>query len=105
MNFWRNKRVLVTGGTGFIGSHLVEKLVDLGSYVTVMDNFSNGISISSDLFSVSLFSVFSVFFFTIQHIKYDFTIVKKSQVIFYYRMIYYRYGNNELLTLPSFSAL
>lgn len=33
--FWRNKRVLVTGGTGFIGSHLVESLINNGSEVTV----------------------------------------------------------------------
>jgi GDP-L-fucose synthase len=33
--FYRNKRVLVTGGAGFIGSHLVEVLVDLGAEVTV----------------------------------------------------------------------
>jgi len=35
-------RVLVTGGAGFIGSHLVDFLVDAGCRVTVLDNFRNG---------------------------------------------------------------
>jgi GDP-L-fucose synthase len=31
--FWKNKRVLITGGTGFVGSHLTSKLETLGATV------------------------------------------------------------------------
>lgn len=34
--------VLVTGGAGFIGSHLVEYLVETGAAITVVDNLSTG---------------------------------------------------------------
>jgi UDP-glucose 4-epimerase len=35
-------RAIVTGGAGFIGSHLVDALVARGDEVTVLDNFSSG---------------------------------------------------------------
>lgn len=37
-----NGKILVTGGAGFIGSHLVEHLVTAGASVVVLDNFRNG---------------------------------------------------------------
>ena len=35
-------RILVTGGAGFIGSHVVDRYVDLGHEVAVIDNLSTG---------------------------------------------------------------
>ena len=35
-------KILVTGGAGFIASHLVDRLIEEGHYVIVVDNFSAG---------------------------------------------------------------
>jgi UDP-glucuronate decarboxylase len=37
-----NKRILVTGGAGFVGTHLCRRLLDGGHRVVCMDNFSTG---------------------------------------------------------------
>ncbi|KAF5747544.1 hypothetical protein HS088_TW05G00267 [Tripterygium wilfordii] len=38
----RRLRIVVTGGAGFVGSHLVDKLIDRGDEVIVIDNFFTG---------------------------------------------------------------
>jgi dTDP-glucose 4,6-dehydratase len=38
----KNSRILVTGGAGFIGSHIVDKLVMTDAEVTVLDNLDTG---------------------------------------------------------------
>ncbi len=41
-SYWNGKRVLVAGGAGFVGSHLVDELVGDGSRVTVADSLDTG---------------------------------------------------------------
>ena len=36
------KNILVTGGAGFLGSHLCDKLISEGNKVICLDNFSTG---------------------------------------------------------------
>ena len=37
----KNKNILLTGGAGFIGSHLFERLINNSNYVLIIDNFSS----------------------------------------------------------------
>lgn len=42
LNYKNRKRILVTGGAGFVGSHLVDRLMLAGHEVIVVDNFFTG---------------------------------------------------------------
>jgi UDP-glucuronate decarboxylase len=41
-NYSENKRVLVTGGAGFLGSHLIDRLIERGNEVVCVDNLFTG---------------------------------------------------------------
>lgn len=36
------KKILITGGAGFLGSHLCERLLATGARITCLDNFFTG---------------------------------------------------------------
>lgn len=42
MDFWKGRRTLITGGAGFIGSHLASRLVEMGAEVRIADNLERG---------------------------------------------------------------
>ena len=42
LDYYKGKRVLVTGGAGAVGSNLVRRLVELGAFVIALDNLSSG---------------------------------------------------------------
>ena len=42
MTSFEKKRILVTGGAGFLGSHLCERLVAGGNEVICLDNYYTG---------------------------------------------------------------
>lgn len=44
-NFWRNRRVLVTGAGGFVGSHLTKRLEALGAQVLRVSRSEDGVDI------------------------------------------------------------
>ncbi len=42
INRWDRERILVTGGAGFLGSHLCERLLEDNAYVICLDNYFTG---------------------------------------------------------------
>lgn len=74
----------MTGGAGFIGSHIVERLIEVGHEVSVIDNLRTGKLSNLDLKNVSFYNCDVVnkvaVFNTINNIKPDFIIHQAAQV-------------------------
>jgi nucleoside-diphosphate-sugar epimerase len=51
------KTYIITGGAGFIGSHLIEKIISLGNNVICIDDLSSGFK--SNIESLNKISFFS----------------------------------------------
>ena len=49
---FKGRKCLVTGGAGFIGSNLSRFLKKIGSEVTIIDNFSTGNKIISQILNI-----------------------------------------------------
>lgn len=42
INYYDRERILVTGGAGFLGSHLCDRLLNMGAFVICLDNYFTG---------------------------------------------------------------
>ncbi|MCK5603573.1 NAD-dependent epimerase/dehydratase family protein [Candidatus Pacearchaeota archaeon] len=82
---WSNKRVLITGGAGFIGSHLARRLLRDDAKVVILDNFSAGkkrkIPLGCDVIEGDVRD--SNMINTIDHVDYIFNFGSPSSVILY----------------------
>ena len=53
LHFNLKKKILVTGGAGFIGSHLIDKLLKIGHNITCIDSFDSFYDISEKKKNIS----------------------------------------------------
>jgi UDP-glucose 4-epimerase len=74
-------RILVTGGAGFIGSHLCESLINKGHQVTVIDDFSTGRS--SNLVKISASANFNLVEGSILDVKLLAPLIHEAEFVFH----------------------
>lgn len=76
------KKILITGGTGFIGSHLAEKCVEIGYKVTVFDRYNPNYSLGN-LENSKYKNKINFEFGDIRDFDSVFKVVKKNSYIFH----------------------
>jgi UDP-glucose 4-epimerase len=74
-------QILVTGGAGFIGSHLCERLIEDGHIVTALDNFSTGRA--SNLLSLENSANFALVEGSILDVETLNTLVQRADFVFH----------------------
>lgn len=78
---WRSKKVVVTGGAGFIGSHLVDALVRAGADVTVVARYNSNSNIGNLAFlSEEVRKSYKIAFGTIEDSDFMFRVLEGKDV-------------------------
>jgi UDP-glucose 4-epimerase len=72
-------KALVTGGAGFIGSHLVDRLLDRGDHVTILDDLSTGLR--ENVAHRTLHPRFRAYFDTVLNAEIVAQLVSESDVV------------------------
>ena len=91
------KNILITGGAGYIGSHVAVELLRLGYNVTIIDNFSN--SKISNINKIKKISKKKFFFYKedIRKTKKIFKILKKRKIEFVFHLAALKAVNESVL--------
>lgn len=95
---YRKRRVLITGGASFIGSHVAEIVVELGADVTVIDDFSSGTLKNLENLSVNLIIG------DLRNREFAIDVIKDFEVVFHLAAIHGGRGfieNNKAMMLAN----
>lgn len=81
-DYYRNKKILITGGLGFIGSNLAHKLVELGANITVVDNLNP--RYGGNIFNIDgIIDKIQFIINDIRNTEIIFPLIEKSDIIFH----------------------
>lgn len=56
-NYFKNKNILITGGLGFIGSHLTKRLLDSGANISILDTNTNPWRLKNEIKDIDVYNI------------------------------------------------